>query len=140
MYDLVQFLRDRLTEDEQAAKDAGGKAWQWDQHYGDMCNDPTCEYGELATDDTVLMEVHGYDIRAPWQGAAHIARHHPARILAEVDAKRRLLEKAADAERYSRTTWANAGSVGAASAYRATLRLLALPYADHPDYREEWRP
>jgi hypothetical protein len=21
-----------------------------------------------------------------------------------------------------------------------TLRLLALPYADHPDYREEWRP
>lgn len=22
----------------------------------------------------------------------------------------------------------------------ATLRLLAMPYADHPDYREEWRP
>lgn len=21
-----------------------------------------------------------------------------------------------------------------------TLRLLAVPYADHPDYREEWRP
>lgn len=21
-----------------------------------------------------------------------------------------------------------------------TLRLLALPYASHPDYREEWRP
>lgn len=21
-----------------------------------------------------------------------------------------------------------------------TLMLLALPYADHPDYREEWRP
>jgi hypothetical protein len=21
-----------------------------------------------------------------------------------------------------------------------TLRLLALPYADHPDFREEWRP
>ncbi len=21
-----------------------------------------------------------------------------------------------------------------------TLRLLALPFADHPDYREEWRP
>ncbi|MEU5023581.1 DUF6221 family protein [Streptomyces milbemycinicus] len=20
------------------------------------------------------------------------------------------------------------------------LRLLALPYADHPDYRDEWRP
>ena len=22
----------------------------------------------------------------------------------------------------------------------ATVRLLALPYADHPDYREEWKP
>jgi hypothetical protein len=22
----------------------------------------------------------------------------------------------------------------------ATLRLLAVPYADHPDYRQEWRP
>jgi hypothetical protein len=21
-----------------------------------------------------------------------------------------------------------------------TLRALALPYADHPDYREEWKP
>jgi hypothetical protein len=21
-----------------------------------------------------------------------------------------------------------------------TLRLLSLPYADHPDYREAWRP
>jgi hypothetical protein len=21
-----------------------------------------------------------------------------------------------------------------------TLRLLALPYADHPDYRPEWKP
>ena len=22
----------------------------------------------------------------------------------------------------------------------AVVRLLALPYADHPDYREQWRP
>ena len=22
----------------------------------------------------------------------------------------------------------------------ASLRLLALPYAEHPDYRDEWRP
>lgn len=24
--------------------------------------------------------------------------------------------------------------------WEATLRLLALPYATHPDYRDEWRP
>jgi hypothetical protein len=71
---------------------------------------------------------------------AHVAEHDPARVLRDIDAKRQLIEKAADADRYSRTTWANAGSAGAASAYRAMLRLLALPYADRPGYQESWRP
>jgi hypothetical protein len=31
-------------------------------------------------------------------------------------------------------------SMGRAHASRSFLVLLALPYADHPDYREEWRP
>lgn len=31
-------------------------------------------------------------------------------------------------------------SSGAESAHDDVLRLLALPYADHPDYREAWRP
>ena len=68
------------------------------------------------------------------------AVQNPARVLREIDSKRKLVAKAADADRYSRTTWANAGSVGAASAYRAMLRLLAVPYSDRPGYREEWRP
>lgn len=139
--DLVAFLRARLGEDEQAARDAGGKAWKWEQHYGDMCNDPTCEYGELATDDAVLMNVHAYDIRSPWQGAAHIERHHPKRILAEIDAKRQLLAEYEQAARYAKTTWGQSSAdQSRARTLGKVVRLIALPYADRPGYREEWRP
>lgn len=54
------------------------------------------------------------------------------RLLAEVDAKRRILDEVvgglAKEER-----WARRFAVHLA-------RLLALPYADQPGYREEWRP
>jgi hypothetical protein len=159
---LVAFLQARYDEDDQAARDAGGKSWEWEQHYGDMCNDPTCEYGNLATDDTILMSVHAYNITVPWQGAEHIARHNPARVLAEVDAKRQLLRDAVSAKHavcedpwYTcpAATEARDGGecgkddmrgepceCGRDDRLHRACRLLALPYADHPDYREEWRP
>ena len=64
------------------------------------------------------------------------------RQLAECEAKRRIVERhrgfGFDEE------WAPEGYCGECegtlSSPCATLRLLALPYADHPDYREEWRP
>ena len=43
----------------------------------------------------------------------------PGRALAECDAKRRIVTECG---------WVT------------VMELLALPYADHPDYREEWRP
>lgn len=52
------------------------------------------------------------------------------RLRAECEAKRRivaLFPHAADGD-----GWNNAGE--------EVLCLLALPYADHPDYREEWKP
>jgi hypothetical protein len=55
------------------------------------------------------------------------------RLLAECDAKRRMVElfqglRAGES--------VDAGRKLADS----VLELLAVPYADHPDYREEWRP
>ncbi len=51
----------------------------------------------------------------------------PARVLAECEAKRRIV--------------ALAESVTDMHAEWETLEmLLALPYADHPDYDETWRP
>ncbi len=71
--------------------------------------------------------------------AGHIVRHDPARVLREVAAMRQLLDfwsaSYSKPEDFPGPEWdkvrANAGW---------TVRLLALPYADHPDYREEWRP
>jgi hypothetical protein len=53
-----------------------------------------------------------------------------ARTRAECDSKRRLVEffDAMTSSPYHR-------EIG-----RITLRTLSLPYADHPDYRPEWKP
>lgn len=81
--------------------------------------------------------------------AAHIARHHPARVLAEVDAKRKLIRRIFEYEAKIDSEWGcchyaeeiEAGLCSEVNPAEVTaLRLLALPYADHPGYREEWRP
>lgn len=53
----------------------------------------------------------------------------PARVLAECEAKRQIVEMADFAD-----------EPGAWPVYVKVLELLASVYADHPDYREEWRP
>ncbi len=57
----------------------------------------------------------------------------PARVLAECEAKRRIVKAMVDHDGYA---------YGEPSYYDVplVLELLALPYASHPDYREEWRP
>jgi hypothetical protein len=52
-----------------------------------------------------------------------------ARLRAECEAKRRIVEQAAFWE-----------SEPAGRTLDYVARLLALPYVDHPDYREEWKP
>jgi hypothetical protein len=53
----------------------------------------------------------------------------PSRALANVDAKRRIIDACRRHE-----------SPDTFDLIDDTLRLLALPYASHPDYQEEWRP
>jgi hypothetical protein len=67
----------------------------------------------------------------------------PARVLAECEAKRRIIEY-----RYSwnlqaeRTPEPPFGAIlqTQVNTADAVLRALALPYADHEDYDESWRP
>lgn len=136
--DLVEFLTARLDEDEQVARSAEGGTWSWRQGYGDMCDDPECRYGQLMSESggslTLLMDVHGYDVHRDWEGAEHIARHDPARVLREVEAKRAIL---------SWVEWHVMTFGASATLLASTQRLLlalASVYADHPDYQEEWRP
>ena len=56
------------------------------------------------------------------------------RILAECEAKRRIVTEAGD---YSPEL---AEGDNGEWAFGTVLRMLALPYANHPDYQPEWRP
>jgi hypothetical protein len=138
--DLIAFLRVRLDEDEQAAQAAGGDQWTPQGHPSDT----------VAIYDSHREPVV-YDEGAPSEAQMrHISRHDPARVLAEVDAKRRLL---AAFEQVSQIGWPADPDmiltvkqritnqvIGQEEGLLTALRLLALPYADHPDYRPEWAP
>ena len=73
-------------------------------------------------------------VSAPTGVTEHIIRHDPRRVLAECEAKRRIVEFASEDE--DAGFEANDAGVYA----RFILRHLATVYAENPDYREEWRP
>jgi hypothetical protein len=121
--DLITFVRARLDEDERIARKAGGVGWLRPEHPGE----------NVAIFDS-KGETVVYDEGWPTEGQqAHIVAHDPARVLAEVDAKRKTLD---DCEGII-VGFHHEESKDFA---RDVLRNLALPHADHPDYREDWRP
>lgn len=114
MDDLVRWLRAQLDEDERIAWDACGPGNRW----------------EVADS--------GASVSQEDRDAAHIARHDPARVLREIDAKRRLLARYEELLTASKKE----GLIGdVTEEYQDfLLRLLALPYADRPGFREGWAP
>lgn len=59
------------------------------------------------------------------------------RVLAECAAKREVLSESAFWEAQAPTD--NERTIGTINAYRRMLKNIARAYADHPDYREEWK-
>lgn len=120
--DLVQWLRVQLDADDRIARRAG---------------DSFRQIGEtgviVATEGDRAEECAS----ANWAGVAeHIVMHDPARVLREIDAKRRLLYQFEQRGNSVRATV----KPPTGGVWDDMLRLLALPYADRPGYREEWRP
>lgn len=148
---LIEFLLARIAEDE-----ATGQAAMYDE--ADDLNQPhslTCGY--RATELSVTPAC-----MCGW----------PSRLLAECDAKRRIIEWHQNwpvlAEREPEFDPPMQGGIRAGLVEQATfrttkqiawlteqeyrtrfgdepptgpiLKMLALPYADHPDYCKEWRP
>ncbi|MDQ3577454.1 MAG: DUF6221 family protein [Actinomycetota bacterium] len=147
--DLIEFLNARLDEDEYAAlpfhcmETGETDEWRCDEVGGAVRTVRTPPFG---LSDVIAQS----DIHAP---AVHIARWDPARVLADVEAKRRTLSEHAPVESGAATggylcrVCLNPATTGgwAEDWYPQThpcqtVRLLALPFAAHPDYREEWRP
>jgi hypothetical protein len=109
--------------------------------------------GGVGTRCSIWSSGGGYDItqlviNGPTAG--HIARWDPARVLAECEAKRRIVEMHRLGGSYTpgsedASGFDYCGTCGSGEPYEyptpwpcPTLRLLALPYVDHPDYRQEW--
>lgn len=138
MDDLVAFLRAQLDDDERVARSATSGPWSWVDPGGKV---KSALVGPGYPYQTVVPAAGG-DVYPSVHDAEHIARHDPARVLAEVDAKRRIVDwlaedaafdmPAAKAQAASREEWY------LVTVARTTIKMLALPYAAHPDYRAEW--
>jgi hypothetical protein len=76
--------------------------------------------------------------------AEHVALHDPDRVLREITAKRRILARHAlsPAVGDPELPWDNRNDCqyDGDDWPCADLLDLALPYAEHPDYRNEWMP
>jgi hypothetical protein len=91
-----------------------------------------------------------FDVLSQFSGLgdmAHVINHNPARELAEVDAKRQILDEVLRYEAKIDGEWGclhSAEQIGAGQCMEirpsgvVAIRLLALPYAGRPGWREEW--
>ncbi|MFJ4356945.1 DUF6221 family protein [Streptomyces massasporeus] len=140
--DLIQFLRERIAEDERLARDAAQRAAAQlaiSDRKDDMHEPPYdgtrwgYDYGLLTVGERIASRHRFTEIAdCGAMGFAltpHIAQHDPARTLAEVAAKRAIIRQ-----------WEYWEAKGKRGPWTVACRLLALPYANHPDYLEEWRP
>lgn len=135
--DLASWLLEQIAEDErmaQAVDPLGEVIIMGGNHVPDTFGHVRhSTHGEDGAPRTI------YDIAAE----RHFARWHPARVLAECEAKRKivmrcalLLEAFDDPEHGA---WHDVNRRERSHA-RMTLEALALPFADRPGYQEEWRP
>lgn len=142
---LTDFLRARIDEDETgagAASQDGRRIWRtggWsygplgDADHETWDDEHSAAVTAFIAEPDNRAEIVVYDEGRPDIAQAdHIARHDPARVLADCDAKRRIVALgiclACDVEQQP------------CDHRIETLRLLAMPYGDHPDYHDEWRP
>jgi hypothetical protein len=134
---LTEFLTARLDEDEAAAKDALSERWHID------------------TEGNVRDESTLYVATGPWDGpvdeadAAHIARHDPARVLREVEAKRKILDSYCAS--LGALEWLKSrqstrpigetdipGTERELYILRPVIESLAAVWSYHPDYDPAW--
>ena len=123
---IIEFLLARIAEEEASAREAmGSGSGQWASWNRSWDTSPT---RDLAADGARIAAL-------PVSIDEHVCRHDPTRILAECEAKRRIIDECTGGLKYDVSCgeghWGN---------FENILDILGLPYADHPDYRKEWRP
>jgi hypothetical protein len=122
---LAEFLLARIAEDERWANECA-KVFPGDWELSDRG-----WMAKVTADEPDFRIVSQIDQdqlptgTVSWLGdaLAHVARHDPARVLAECEAKRQIIGYLTSRDDY---------------ADQIMLQLLAAPYADHPDFHAEW--
>jgi len=141
---LTDFLLARIAEDEAVARAATPGLWACETAPNGF---PAMVVGNNMTVADTYDKPHLSD-------ANHIARHDPARVLAECEAKRRIvaLHVGSGRDPFYSHKGGPLDTCDVCVSFHAdmdcsnepwpcpTLRILALPYADHADYDESWRP
>ena len=141
---LADFLLQRIADDEAVAREAQALARSpWRATYGRQVEEP--EPGHLVTPE----DEYAHSDEPPDAIALHIARHDPARVLADCAARRAIVELHEDARQakdvYNRGY--EAGDLSTPNDLRfrldanvrwaaldGVLRQLASAYVDHPDF------
>jgi hypothetical protein len=130
MTDLPTWLRAQLDEDERVAREAlhpdavNPGSWTTEHHNSETHSEPNrCH---IAEDRAGRYWSVAHEVFIP--NAEHMARHDPARVLVEVDAKRKIIDEC--------EVIANLSPDSDTELAKWVLRALALPYAD----RQEWKP
>lgn len=125
--DTVAFLTARLDEDEAVARDATAGPWSYGEEDQILAAEP--HPASIGDWSSWYVAQTSYDDQSGtvYNSAADgefIARFDPARVLIEIAAKRAII-------RWSESHYGELDEAVAA---------LAAVYADHPDYRQEWKP
>jgi hypothetical protein len=140
MNDLLDFLRAQLDAREREVTGSGTLGWlTYRRPDGSISYTIPAALAEDGTWIAAGQVAKGY--------ASAVIVHREADVLAEVDAKRRIIAMHATGDfpydpddgpgDYSWTE--RCDGCGEATPC-LTLRLLALPFAGRPGYRDEWRP
>lgn len=113
--DLVEFIKARLDEDEKLAHEAVDDDYNW---LGDSSG--IDQYAREPGTPVIFTSGFFSQGRRPYANP-HIARHDPARVLAQVSAVRRLID-------FYEGDWLP----------DYILAEFAGVWSDHPDYRAGW--
>lgn len=139
MDDLIKFLLARYDEDEAAARNAGGETWDFTGKECQVRVRPSGrkEYGDFGR--IIAYTRHGNPLAEDLALAIHVSWHDPARVLREVEAKRKRIATyqaaAAAADRYDDQYMA-----GVAHGLAEAIKDDAAAWSTHQGYRPEWAP
>jgi hypothetical protein len=147
MDDLIAFLNEQMASRKAMAVQAKRALDEWQR--GNDCDDRW-----RLDEDGISINIKGEYVCVGTEVAVFLAFNDPDAVLADVEAKRLLLEghepkrMPTEQEPGNPSVWiygiccaAEEDDEGGYELWPCRhVRLLAMPFADHPDYREEWKP